>query len=194
MFDVWLTIIVLMFAVGVALRIWRRRLAPIHLQRTSVPAAQGLVAEFIESCYDGQFGFPTGLFRIEESNPGRLVAREYLPKGSHFLEILTRFYRAVLGFFSFFGGFGALFGLALAVMLTPFLLYAALTEVALRHLLRSEIVAELFDDRGTAGIQITLRGPAALLVGRRIEHAFNPPALPERVAVAAGLAQPGAVS
>jgi|SRR5215475_8439102 len=192
MVELWLFVITMMFVGGVVLRIWRRRLEPIWLQRVSVPAAQAMVGEFVESCYEGLFGFPTGLFVVEVVEPDRLVARELTSRGSHFLAILGGFYRAVLRFFVFLGPFGLLVGLAMAFMLTPFLLYAAATEVALRHLLRSEIVAEFGVAPEGTSVGFTLRGPAALLVGRRLLAAFHQSALPQRVALVAGLATPPA--
>ena len=76
----------------------------------------------------------------------------------------------------------------IAALATPVLLYAALTETLLKYLLRSQIQAAL--ERSGDGTQVTftLRGPAALLVGRRLEQAFHEPALPGRVALLAGIA------
>ena len=102
------------------------------------------------------------------------------------------FYRAILALGAPFGCFGMLIMFLLALLATPALLYAALTETILKYLLRSRIVAAF--ERVGNGVQVTftLRGPSALLVGRRLERAFSEPVLPTRVASLAGIvvAQP----
>ena len=192
MFNFWLTIITLMFVAGVVLRLWRLRLGPVVLHKVALPVAVTLVGQFLESCYDGQFGFPSGLLRVESVTPNRVVAREVTSRSSHFTAILGRLYRAIFGFTAFLGMFGFFFSLALAALLTPVLLYAALTEVTLRYLLRSQIVADFMPAPGGAAVTFRTRGPVALLVRRRIGSAFQPAPLPPRVAVAAGLANPAA--
>src|SRR5689334_14120566 len=109
-------------------------------------------------------------------------------KGSHFTQILGGFYRAILRLGAPFGCLGMYFMFCIAALATPFLLYAALTEMLLKYLLRSQIRASL--TRTGDGTQVTfnLRGPAALLVGRRLERAFHEPVLPPRVAGLAGIA------
>lgn len=191
MLKAWFIVITLMFLAGIVLRIWRRRLAPVLLQKVALQPAMALVGEFLASCYDGQFGFPTGFFVVEQTSANRVVAREFAFRQSHFGTILRRLYRSVLSFGAAFGCMGSVIGLALAVALTPVLLYVAVTEVALRYLLRSQIEASLAPASGGTVVAFTLRGPAALLVGRRLASAFHPPSLPPRVAALAGLTAPG---
>jgi hypothetical protein len=183
----WLIIIGLMLVGGVAMRVWRRRLPSVELQKVSPWAASQLVGEFLQSCYDGQFGFPSGLFLIDHADEHQVSATEVVSKGSHFTAILGGMYRALLGIGSAFGCWGALIGLTLSIFLTPFLLYAALTEIVLRYLLRSQIIADLAPAGEGTKVTFTLRGPVALLVGQRLEHAFLPPTLPLRIATMAGI-------
>lgn len=195
LFDIWLVIIVLMLVGGVVLRIWQRRLSPVILHKVSAQAASQLVAEFLLSSYDGQFGYPTGRFHIERADETQVVAREVVGKGSHFTQILSGMYRTVLGLGVAFGCVGSIMALFLAALLTPALIYAALTEMALKYLLRSQIVASFEPAEDGTAVAFILRGPVALLVGRRVEHAFHPPVLPARVAGLTGIAAPsGATS
>lgn len=192
--DIWLIIIALMLVGGTMLRIWQHHLAPVELHKVSVKAATELVAEFLQSCYDGQFGFPSGLFRIEQVGDSQIVATEVVDRGSHFTTILSGLYRSVLSIGAAFGCFGSFVALFLAILLTPSLIYAAITEIVLRYLLRSRIVADFEPGPDGTKVAFTLRGPVALLIGRRLQHAFHAPVLPVRVAGLAGIALPGAVS
>lgn len=185
--QAWLIIIGLMILGGIALRIWQRRLPPVHLHKISPAAASQLVSEFIQSSYDGQFGYPSGLFRIEQASETEIVASEYVGKGSHFIQILKGLYMAILRIGIGCGCLGVYIGFCLAVILTPFLLYAALTETLLKYLLRSRIVVSLQRAQDGTTVSFTLRGPVALLVGQRLERAFHAPNLPVRVAALAGV-------
>jgi hypothetical protein len=191
LFQAWLVIIGLMLVGGVVLRIWQRRLPPVQLQKVSPQAAAQLVGEFIESSYDGQFGYPSGLFRIERSSETEVVAQEIVGRESHFTQILRGMFRGVLAMGSGCGCLGAYIGLCLAVVLAPLLLYAAATEMLLKYLLRSQIVTTLERARDGTKVAFTPRGPVALLVGQRLERAFHAPVLPLRVAELAGIPAPG---
>jgi hypothetical protein len=151
-------------------------------------AASRLVSDFIASSYESDFGYPSGYFEIDEATSTQVTATEWVAKGSHFTQVLRGFYRGVLGLGAAFGCFGVYIMLFIAVFLTPALLYAALTETLLKHLLRSRITAALERSGDGTEVTFTLRGPNALLVGRRLERAFSQPALPARVASLAGIA------
>lgn len=97
-------------------------------------------------------------------------------------------YRAVLALGAGFGCLGAFVALFFAVVLTPALLYAALAETLLKYLLRSQIVSTLERSGDGTAVAFTLRGPVAMLVGRRLERAFHAPVLPQRIAGLAGVA------
>ena len=185
--TIWFIIIVLMVVAGVILRLVPRKLPPVQLHKVAPAAASRLVSDFIASSYESDFGYPSGFLRIEQSTETEVVAREWIAKGSHFTHILGSFYRGVLSFGAELGCLGAYIMFCIAVLLTPALLYAALTETLLKYLLRSRIRAEL--ERSGDGTQVTftLRGPNALLIGRRLQHAFLQPALPSRVATLAGI-------
>lgn len=196
--TIWFIIIVLMLVAGVALRFLPRTLPPVQLHKVAPRAASQLVSDFIESSYETDFGYPSGLFNIERATETEVAAREIVAKGSHFTQILRGFYSAVLSLGSHFGCLGMIITLWIATLLTPALLYAALTETLLKYLLRSRISAAL--ERSGDGTQVTftLRGPVAMLVGQRLQRVFHEPVLPIRIASLAGLAVgpgpgPGAV-
>jgi hypothetical protein len=187
--TIWFIIILLMVIAGILLRLVPRKLPPVQLRKVAPVAASRLVSDFIASSYESDFGYPSGYLRIEQASEDEVIAREYVAKGSHFTHILGGFYRAILRFGAGLGCLGAYIMFCIAALLTPFLLYAALTETLLKYLLRSRIRATL--ERSGDGTQVifTLRGPSALLIGRRLTRAFHEPALPSRVASLAGVAQ-----
>ena len=186
--TIWFIIIILMVVAGIVLRIFARTLPPVQLHKVAPMAASRLVSDFIASSYETDFGYPSGYFQIEQATDTEIVAKEWVTKGSHFTQILSGFYRAILALGAPFGCLGMYITFCLAAVATPFLLYAALTETLLKHLLRSRIRAGLAPTGDGTQVTFTLRGPAALLVGRRLERAFHQPALPPRVAALAGLA------
>ncbi len=191
-FTLWFELILLMMVAAVGFRIWHRALPPVRLEKVRAAEVAGMVRDFLETTMDGAFGFPTGRFLIdaEASTPTRIVAREAVIWSSKFLTILRNFYAAILAIAPEFGCMGVFAGIILAGLLTPFVLYAALAELSLRFLLRSEIVAAIEPLPGQdAGSEVafTLRGPSALLVGRAVERAFHPPDLPGRIRTLAGL-------
>jgi hypothetical protein len=186
--DIWFIIIALMLVAGIVLRVIPRKLPPVRLRKVAPSAAARLVSDFIASSYETDFGYPSGYFQVEQATDTELVAKEWVTKGSHFTQILRGFYRAILALGAPFGCLGVLVTLWLALVATPALLYAALTETILKYLLRSRIVASF--ERAGDGVEVTftLRGPSALLVGRRLQRAFNEPVLPARVESLAGIA------
>jgi hypothetical protein len=179
-----------MVVAGIVLRLLPRKLPTVQLRKVAPGAASRLVSDFIASSYETDFGYPSGYFRIERATETEVLAKEWVTKGSHFTQILGSFYKAILNLGSAFGCLGMYITFCIAAMLTPALLYAAFTETLLKYLLRSQIVATF--ERAGDGTQatFTLRGPSALLVGRRLERAFHEPALPARVASLAGIAVP----
>jgi hypothetical protein len=185
--NIWLVIIGLMVIAGIGFRLIPHRLPFVQLHKVAPKAASLLVGEFIESSYDGDFGYPSGRFQVETSTEHEVLAREIVARGSHFTQILKGLYKAVLGIGSAFGCFGSLVALVIAVFLTPALIYAALAETLLKYLLRSKIVSTLEDAGDGTRVAFELRGPVALLVGRRLERAFHAPVLPARVATLAGI-------
>jgi hypothetical protein len=184
----WFIIIILMVVAGIGLRLVPRKLPPVQLRKVAPAAASRLVGDFISSSYETDFGYPSGHFQIEQASETEVVAKEWVAKGSHFTQILRGFYKAILAFGAAFGCVGMYITFCIAVLATPALLYAALTETLLKYLLRSRIQAVF--ERAGDGTQVTftLRGPTALLVGRRLQQAFDQPALPPRVATLAGVA------
>jgi hypothetical protein len=176
-----------MLVVGVVLRFLPRKLPPVLLPKVAPSAAARLVSDFIASSYETDFGYPSGLFIIERTTETEVAAVEIVVKGSHFTQVLRGFYTAIFSLGAVFGCFGAYIMFCIALILTPALLYAALAETLLKYLLRSRINAVL--ERSGDGTQVTftLRGPVAMLVGRRLEQVFHEPVLPARVAALAGV-------
>jgi hypothetical protein len=190
--SLWAGCIALMLIASVGFRIWHRPLPPVQLQKVRPEEAARMVRDFLVSATDGTFGFPSGSFALDTkaTTDARIVAREQTTWDSHFVAILKRFVQAILGLASSFGCVGAVIGVFLVAMLVPLVLYAAFAELTLRFLLRSEIVARvspLVDGVDGSQVAFILRGPSALLVGRQVERAFHPPALPQRLQVMAGL-------
>jgi hypothetical protein len=188
----WVWCIALMLIAGVGFRIWHRPLPPVQLVKVRPEEAARMVRDFLVSATDGSFGFPSGSFALDTAatTDARIVAREKTTWDSHFVAILRRFVQAILGLASSFGCVGAVIGIFLVAVLVPLVLYAAFAELTLRFLLRSEIVARiapLVDGVEGSQVSFILRGPSALLVGRQVERAFHPPALPQRLRAAAGL-------
>jgi hypothetical protein len=186
--EIWFVIIVLMVLAGIILRLVPRKLPPVQLHKVAPAAASRLVSDFIASSYESDFGYPSGYLRIEQASDSEVVAREWVAKGSHFSKVLGGFYRAILSFGGELGCLGAYIMFCIAVVLTPALLYAALTETLLKYLLRSRIVASLERSGDGTEVTFTLRGPNALLIGKRLQRTFHQPALPSRVASLAGIA------
>jgi hypothetical protein len=189
--DVWLGLVAFMVVAGIAFRFLPRKLPPVRLRKVAPSAAARLVRDFIASSYETDFGYPSGYFRVEEASDSKVVAREWVAKGSHFTMILGGFYRAILGIGTGFGCLGILLTPLLAVLVTPLLLYAAATETLLKYLLRSQIVTALCYDDNDTQVTFTVRGPSALLVGRRLERAFREPVPPDRIAALAGITVKG---
>ena len=67
LFEIWFIIIGLMIVIGIVFRLVPRSLPPVQLHKVAPKAAVQLVGEFIESSYDGEFGYPSGMFRVESS-------------------------------------------------------------------------------------------------------------------------------
>lgn len=185
--DVWLVIIGLMLVAAVVFRLAPRRLPAVQLHKVAPNAAAQLVGEFIESSYDGEFGYPSGRFHVDSKTDHEVVAREYVARGSHFVQILKGLYTGIFRLGGLFGCLGAVIAIPIAIFLTPALVYAAVAETLLKHLLRSRIVTVLEEDGDGTKAAFTLRGPGALLIGRRLERAFHAPVLPARIAGLAGV-------
>jgi len=190
--GLWFELSLLMLVVAVGFRIWRPELPPVRLEKVVPQEAAGMVRDFLESTTDGAFGFPTGFFYIdaEASTPTVIVAREAVTWRSRFVTVLQVFFLAIVRIGAAFGCVGAAIGMVLAAMLAPLILYAAGAELALRFLLRSEIVATVGALRGPdegSEVVFKLRGPSALLIGRAVQRAFHAPGLPDRIRNLAGL-------
>jgi hypothetical protein len=187
---IWFIIIALMVVAGVVFRFLPRRLPAVQLHKVSPKAAESLVGEFLKGSFDGEFGYPSGIFVIRSSSETEIVAQEWVAKGSHFFTILRAFYVSIFALGAEFGCFGMFVCLFIAALFTPALLYAAVAETLLKYLLRSKITSTLERSGDGTKVAFTLRGPVALLVGRRLERAFHQPTLPSRIGSLAGVSAP----
>src|SRR3712207_348959 len=72
------------FVVAIVARLWVRQTAPVLLRGAAPEKAYVIVADFLQSLDDDRFGFPTGVFAIDEEHttPKQVVAEEVDFKGS----------------------------------------------------------------------------------------------------------------
>ncbi len=214
----WMFFLGMVMAAAVALRFIRRKLPPVRLEKVAPEAAAEIVEDFLRGATDTTLGFPTGFFFIDDeaSTSERVVARERFFWQSDIVPIVKWLTRvpgvlgrwlarigSVSGALALRGGgaaLGKMFGYGIGFALGVWLLFvfvgtvalpAAVLEIVLRQLLRSEIVAEIASlPGGVEGSQVefVLRGPSALIVGKRLRQAFDVPILPERIrALAKGI-------
>jgi hypothetical protein len=95
LFEIWFIIICLMVVAGIIFRLLPRNLLPVQLHKVAPKAASQLVAEFITASYDGEFGYPSGMFVIDSATESKIIAREAVEKGSHFTQAMAAAVRAV---------------------------------------------------------------------------------------------------
>lgn len=154
---------------------------------------------------DHVVGWPSGTFNTEwDSERARLVAVEFLPKGSGgivmvFVRVPWKIALFIVNAFSAFGRYGSLIGFILAsVALGNFLFLfvvplalAWLVEVAFKRLARSriEVTAEEIGD--ATRLTFSFQGASALVMMKNVMNAFDSPELPPRYA---GLVAPVAQS
>lgn len=142
----------LAFAIALIARVWVLRTEPVVLHGIDETRAHDLVATYLESVHDTHFGFPTGIFRIDEqaSTPTELVAREINFHGSSGFQ-LARFAMVIpalcIEAASDGGCAATAIALAVGITLAAFLvlpiLFISIIEVILRALMRSRIKAKL---------------------------------------------------
>jgi hypothetical protein len=178
------------FAIGAIARGWVLQMDELVLHGIDVPRTRDLVAIHVENVHDTRFGFPTGIFRVEEgrSTSTRLVAREINFGGGTGFRIVRygimiplEFTAAVAresclgGMFAFFAGC-----FVVGIVIVP-IFCVAVVEFVLRWLMRSEIVAELEQvagDHDASRVRFTLRGLSAFGVRRQLRDGLAPPVLP----------------
>ena len=178
------------FIVAIVARLWTKETEPVLLRGAAPDKAYFIVADFLQSVDDDRFGFPTGVFEIDEKNttPQRVVAREVDFKGSSGFRLarlvvtLPMYIAAsaaevnwIVGLIAFF------FAVAIAFYIAVPILILALTELALRKLLRGRVAATIAPTTGDVeGSLVTfeLRGLSALAIEPQLKRAFQAPELP----------------
>jgi hypothetical protein len=195
------------FVIAFVARSWVLRPEPFVLGGIDVERATNLIAYYIGGVHDHRFGFPTGVFEIDEAQTGqgRVVALEQNFKGSAgmgpikfglTLPMLGLAAGAAMGDSSeggcIVGALGASMGFMLgaaaaAVLIVPFA-FLAVVEVILRHLMQGRIEATVAKAPGAENaveVRFELRGLSAFGVEHQLRRGMAPPAPP-------GLATAGA--
>jgi hypothetical protein len=195
------------FVIAFVARSWVLRPEPFVLGGIDVERATNLIAYYIGGVHDHRFGFPTGVFEIDDTQTGqgRVVALERNFKGSAgmgpikfglTLPMLGLAAGAAMGDSSdggcIVGALGASMGFMLgaaaaAVLIIPFA-FLAVVEVILRNLMQGRIEATVAKAPGAENaveVRFELRGLSAFGVEHQLRRGMAPPAPP-------GLATAGA--
>jgi hypothetical protein len=183
-------LIALAFAIALIARFWVLETEPVVLRGIDVPRARDVVAVYVEGVHDTRFGFPTGVFRIDEhrSSPTRLIARELNFGGSmgfriaRFGAMIPAVLLAEAADAGCMAGLLALMvGMLFAVFFIGPILAISIIEVILRWLMRSDVTAELqrvADEDDACGVRFSLRGLSAFGVRKQLLAGLAKPVLP----------------
>jgi hypothetical protein len=186
------------FVIAIVARLWVLRPEPFVLSGIDVERATNLIAYYVGGVHDHRFGFPTGVFEVDEAqtSPGRLVAREMNFKGSAgmgpirfglTLPLLGLAAGAAMGDSGdeagcLVGALGASMGFMLgaaaaAVLIVPFA-FLAVVEVILRTLMQGQIDATIQPARGVEDaveVRFELRGLSAFGVEHQLRRGMSAP-------------------
>jgi hypothetical protein len=186
------------FVLGVVLRAWSVTLPSVTFAKVSPPYAAGIVTSFLEGVSETRFGFPSGVFRVNESKSdanSRVTVQEIRPGYSVTDGCAVASASAGFAFLSEADGcFEACLGILAMVFIAGPIWALNLTEKGFRWLLESEVQADLeavSDPDGTL-VTIRLRGVSAILLRSAYEAALTSPVLPDDIAIAAGVKPPPA--
>lgn len=178
------------FVVAIVARLWVRQTDPVLLRGAAPEKAYLIVADFLQSVDDDRFGFPTGVFAVdgERTSSQQVVAQEIDFKGSsgfHLARLVVTLPLWVAGAaarVSWIAGLVAFFSaVVLALYVAVPILVLALTEIALRKLLRGRVVAKVAPAAGgEEGSVVTfeLRGLSGFAIEPQLKRAFQAPELP----------------
>ena len=158
----------------------------------TLPHATSIVCSFLEGVSETKFGFPSGVFRVEErkTTVGRVTVTEMQPPYS-----VTDGCAAAggsLGMEMISGADGCievLIAIFLLVVVLGPILILNVTEKIFRKLLQSEVRADLEEVTDPDGTLVTvrLRGVSAIFMKSAYQEALADPQLPDDIAVAAGV-------
>ncbi|MGV1049829.1 MAG: hypothetical protein ACOYD4_15045 [Solirubrobacterales bacterium] len=194
------TLQVVAFAVAIVARYWVLRSETFELHGIDVARATELVSYYVQGVHDHRFGFPTGVFAVEQdrTSPGRVVAREINIKGSAGiapikLGLTLPFIGAAAGaamgadaddasagcMVSMVGGMMgfALGAAAAAVLVVPFA-FLTVVEMILRVLMRGQISAtidKIPDEDDAVRVRFEMRGLSAFGIEHQLRRGMEPP-------------------
>lgn len=181
------------FVVGVALRAWTLTLPPVIFAQATPPYVAGIVISFLEGVSETRFGFPSGIFRVDQANSQpdeRVTVREIQPTHSVTDGCAATSTVFGMGFLSEADGcLEVCLGLIVIFFVIAPIWILNFTEKGFRKLLQSEVRADLepiTDPDGTM-VTIRLRGISAILLRSAYEEALSEPKLPSDIAIAAGV-------
>jgi hypothetical protein len=194
--------------VAVVSRYWVLTTATFELHGIDVARATDLVAFYVQGVHDHRFGFPTGIFLVDQAktSPGRVVAREVDVKGSAgFGPIKAGLMLPIAGLMGglAMGDDGDGCGIALIAGMTGFALgcaaavvvivpcaFVTIVELLLRVLMRAEIralIEPVAGDAQSVQVHFELRGPSAFGIEGQLRRGMRAPHPPN-----AALPLPGA--
>ncbi len=197
-----LTLQAIAFVIAVVARNWVLRTETFEMRGIDVDRATELVAIYVQAVHDHRFGFPTGVFVVDQdrTSPGNVVAREVNFKGSAGmgpimfglkLPVLGAMAGAAVlaeaddaggclaGWLAMSIGFGL--GLFAAIVLIVPFAFLALVEVLLRTLMRGEISAtidEVPEEENAVRVRFEMRGLSAFGVEHQLRRGMAPPRPP----------------
>lgn len=187
------------FAIAAIARFWVLRSEEFTMRGIDVERASELVAAYVAGVHDHRFGFPTGVFAIDEqrSSSGRIVAREINFQGSAGLAPIKFGLTLPLIGAAAGGAIGAVdedaggclagfvgaavgfsLGLAAAAILVIPFAFLAIVEVILRALMRGEIAASIEKVGGpedAVQVRFELRGLSAFGVEPQLRRGMASP-------------------
>jgi hypothetical protein len=186
--------------IGIVARSWVLRSESFEMRGIDVARATDLVAGYLRGVHDHRFGFPTGVFEIDQglTAPGRVVAREINLKGSAGMAPIVFGLKlpligAAAGFamgadaddasagcmVSMIGGMtGAMLGGAAAVVLVVPFAFLTMVEMILRVLMRGEIAATIDkvpEEEDSVRVRFEMRGLSAFGVEHQLRRGMEPP-------------------
>lgn len=184
--------------IAIVARSWTLRSETFEMGGIDVARATDLVSGYLRGVHDHRFGFPTGVFAIDESrtSPGHVAAREINLKGSvGIAPIIFGLKLPVIGamagfamgdsndgagcMVSFMGGMmGMMLGAAAAMVLIVPFAFLTVVEMVLRVLMRGEIAATIEkvpSEENAVRVRFEMRGLSAFGVEHQLRRGMEPP-------------------
>lgn len=185
---------IIMLLVASCFTVYERSLPKIRLSRVSSEDARRILTDYLDGMEESTFGFPSGMFYARQDTGSDIVLDE-VTHGSAGFDLMKRWSGALAAMTAFAwartdkdddGGLRVLapaVTFTLAIVTLPYMLIATVSELLLQRLLRSRITARVApdpDDARNTLVEFTLKGPCAILAGKRLNASLGVPELPER--------------